>query len=147
MTEAKKLTQSQQLFVDSIIAGVADEAKKGLVVAASKPEMVDNLRKVWRKTAEHKAAQVKLFLSTLGGLLVLQVLSDATAGRTPFSSIHDLRDLWFYLAPVVLVAWRQYHPALTASQVDSAPGVTIVPDQVSDDPQPVDPPVDGDPGT
>lgn len=121
-----KRTRSNQPAVDKTIATSA-----AVVQAASKPELVDQLRATWRKSAEHKAAQVKLLLSSLVGIIVLQMVSDLAAGKTPFSTVHDIRSLWFYLAPFVLVAWRQLHPALTASQVDSAPGATIVPAQVA----------------
>jgi hypothetical protein len=132
-----KRTRSNQPAVDKTIADDLAATSAQVVQAASKPELVDQLRATWRKSAEHKAAQVKLFVSSLAGIVVLQVVSDLAAGKTPFSTVHDTRSLWFYLAPFVLVAWRQLHPALTASQVDSAPGATIVPTQVGvPDPDP-----------
>lgn len=129
-----KRARSNQPAVDTTIADdIAASAPAVKVV--SKPELVANLRSTWRKSAEHKAAQVKRFVSALAAVVLAQVLSDVAAGKTPFTTVHDLRSAWFYLLPVVLVAWRQLHPALTATQVDSAPGATIVPAEVD----PVDP--------
>lgn len=119
-----------QKLIDAAVQEAVAQVKTGLVATGSKPHLIDGLRKQLRQTAEHKQAQVKLFLSTLGGILMLQVLSDVAAGKTPFESVHDVRSLWFYLVPFGLVAWRQIHPAITASQIDSVPGVTIVPSQI-----------------
>lgn len=119
-----------QKLIDEAVQTAVAQAGKGLVVAASKPQMVNDLRKTWRKSAEHKAAQAKRFVSILIGVFVLQVGGDIGAHKNPFAALHNGRDLLYYLAPFAFVAWRQYHPALTASQVDSAPGVTIVPEQV-----------------
>jgi hypothetical protein len=47
----------------------------------------------------------------------------------------DWRVLLAYTAPVAETAWRQVFPALGAKAADSAPGVTIVPDQAQDTPQ------------
>lgn len=137
-TIANGLTELGPVEGASLATSIAGAVSAQVVQVASKPELIDQLRATWRKSAEHKAAQVKLFLSSLVGIVVLQAVSDLAAGKTPFSTVHDTRSLWFYLAPFALVAWRQRHPALTASQVDSAPGVTIVPEQVAapDDPVP-----------
>lgn len=105
------------------------------VAVTSKPDQIEALRATWRKTTEHKIAQVKLFLSAFLGVLGLQVIGDLTAGRS-LSHLKDPHDLWTYLLPLGLVAWRQLHPALTASAVDSAPGATIVPAEVTSDPAP-----------
>lgn len=42
----------------------------------------------------------------------------------------DVKTLLAFIVPFAEVAWRQLHPALTASAADVAPGVTIVPDQL-----------------
>lgn len=105
-------------------------ARAKTVVVVSKPQHIDALRKTWRKSAEHKAAQVKRFFSALGAVLIAQLVGDFASGRDPLTHFTDLRTAWYYLLPFALVAWRQLHPAMTASQVDSAPGATIVPSEV-----------------
>lgn len=122
-----------QKAIDVAVQKALAKHAEGLVAAQSKPHLIGDLRKVWRQTAEHKAHQVKLFLSSLVGLVFLQVLSDVSDGKTPFSDVHDIRSLWFYLAPFLLVAYNQYRPRLGAAEVDSAPGVTIVPSQINPD--------------
>lgn len=110
-----------------------------LVVAASKPQAIGALRATWRKSAEHKAAQLKRFLLVLGGVLIAQIVPEVLAGKDPLVHFTDARTAWFYLLPFAAVAWRQLHPAMTASQADQAPGVTIVPDQVGLPADPVPP--------
>lgn len=102
---------------------------------------VKALRKTWRKSREHYQAQVIRFLSLLGGLLAAQAVNDIQHHHRIFSEITDANSLFTYLVPVGYVAWRQVHPALTAAQVDSAPGATIVPEQVGvvNDGLPVEP--------
>lgn len=119
-----------QKQIDDAVSVAVKTALASTVAVASKPDLIQNLRKTWRGTAEHKAAQVKLFLSTFFGMVVLQAIGDFASGKD-LSHLADRRALLTYLAPVALVAWRQIHPALTASQADSAQGVTIVPTQVA----------------
>lgn len=96
----------------------------------SKPQAIAALRVVWRQSAEHKIAQVERFVSAMVGVFLLQVGGDIAAHKNPFAALHTGRDLIYYLLPFVWVTWRQLHPAMTASQLDSAPGATIVPQQV-----------------
>lgn len=131
-----KLTASQQQFVDAIIAGVEQEAKKGLVAAASKPELVIQLRKTWRKSAEHLAEQLARFMRLFLLGAPVPIVDVIVKGTGHF----DWETLLVALVPVGETAWRQVFPALGAAKVDQAPGVTIVPSQV--DPQAVDIPVD-----
>ncbi len=128
MTTPKKPSAAVQAQIDAAVQEALKSATAGLVQAASKPQEIENLRKTWRASAEHKAAQVKLFLSTLFGLVALQAVGDFSTGKD-LTHLLDTRALLTYLAPIALVAWRQIHPALTSSQADSAPGMTIVPEQ------------------
>lgn len=139
-----KLTKSQQAAVDKTIAEGIAEARAQLVQAAAKPELVDNLRATWRKSAEHKAAQVKRFVAALVGVVVVQIIADVSAGKNPLDHFTDAKTAWYYLLPFALVAWRQVHPSMTASQVDSAPGATIVPTQVAAPGDATDPAPEGD---
>lgn len=127
------LTKAQQAEVDKAVQA----ALKTAVTAASKPHLVDDLRKTWRKSAEHKAAQIKRLIIGMGSVLAIQIGGDILAHKDPFAALHTGRDLLYFLGPIAFVAWRQQHPAMTASQVDSAPGATIVPAQL--DSPPVDP--------
>lgn len=128
----RKPSAAVQAQIDAAVQAALTNATAGLVATGGKPHEIDNLRKVWRASAEHKAAQIKRFLSAMGAVLGLQLVSDFSTGKNPLEHFTDLRTAWFYLLPFALVAWRQLHPALTASQADSAPGVTIVPDQTAD---------------
>lgn len=130
------LTKAQQAAVDKTIAAALAEAKA--VQSASKPDLVNNLRATWRKSAEHKTAQIKRFAGALVAVVAAQLVADVSTGKNPLAHFTDTRTAWYFLLPFALVAWRQVHPALTASQVDAAPGVTIVPEQVgaSDDAAP-----------
>ena len=109
-------------------------APTSAVVASSKPALINELRSTWRASREHKVAQVKRFVSALVGVVALNVVSDISANKDPLAHVTDTRTAWYYLLPLAWVAWRQLHPALTASQVDSAPGATIVPAQVGASP-------------
>lgn len=106
------------------------------IATGSKPDQIDALRKVWRQSGEHKAAQIKRFFSALGAVLFAQVAGDIGAGKDPLSHFTDARTAWYYLVPFAYIAWRQLHPSMTASQADSAQGVTIVPEQVGVVPEP-----------
>lgn len=121
---------ADQKLIDQAVAAALAQAQKGLVAAQSKPDLVAHLRKTWRGSAEHKAAQVKRFVYSLAGVVGLQLVSDAASGTDPLTHFTDAKTAWYYLLPFALVAWKQVHPSLSASEVDSAPGVTIVPDQV-----------------
>lgn len=93
------------------------------------------LRKVWRSSAEHYRAQVVRFVLILGGLLVAQAVTDISQNQPLNHGITDTRSLLSYLVPVLYVAWRQVHPSLTASQVDSAPGTVTTATIPEDEPQ------------
>src|SRR4051794_21315439 len=101
-----------------------------LTITGSKPELQTQLRDTWRKSAEHKAAQIKRFISALVAVLTLQLVGDVTAHKNPLEHFTDATTAWYYLIPLAYVAWRQIHPSMTASEIDSAPGATIVPEQV-----------------
>lgn len=95
------------------------------VQVASKPDLVLNLRATWRKSGEHLAEQVKRFVR-LTALAAFPAVGDLIAGGK-----FDYRTLYAFIVPFAEVAWRQVFPAMTADSVDSAPGVTIVPDEVA----------------
>lgn len=81
------------------------------------------LRKTWRGTREHYSEQVKRFLRIFAGTLVPQLLA--------LDFHHVTRSaLLALIAPAAEVTWRQLYPALGAAGVDTAPGATIVPEQV-----------------
>jgi hypothetical protein len=124
------VSKKTQALIDQAVNEAVAATKVGLVAAESKPDQIEALRKTWRATAEHKRAQVVRFFSTMAGVLAIQVGGDLMAHKDPFAALHTGRDLLYFLGPVAYVAWRQMHPALTAAQVDAAPGVTIVPSQV-----------------
>lgn len=93
---------------------------------------VTALRSTWRTTAEQRAAQLwrilRLFLLALAG----QVIAQLTANGFDLDKIShlDQKAVVALLIGAGEAAWRQLHPALTASAVDTAPGATIVPEQV-----------------
>src|SRR5689334_4295560 len=80
------------------------------------------LRSTWRTTAEQKAAQayrvLRLFVIALAG----QVIAQLTANGFDL----DQKAVVALLVAAGEAAWRQLHPALTASAVDTAPGAAIV---------------------
>jgi hypothetical protein len=90
------------------------------------------LRSTWRTTAEQKATQawrvLRLFLLALAG----QVIAQLTANGFDLEKIThlDQKAVVALLVAAGEAAWRQLHPALTASAVDTAPGATIVPTQI-----------------
>jgi hypothetical protein len=138
MATVPKLTKAQQDFVDGILAGVEQEAKAGLVVAASKPDLIKSLRATWRKSSEHVAEQLWRFVRLLSVASVIPIIDVIVRGSGHF----DWVTLLMAIVPVFETTWRQVFPALGAAKVDSAPGVTIVPDQVQADqvaPDPVAP--------
>lgn len=102
-----------------------------VVVVASKPEHVADLRRQWRKSAEHKAAQIKRFVYAMGAVVASNVMGDVMAHKDPLAHFTDTRTAWYYLIPFAYIAWKQVHPSMSASEADSAPGVTIVPDEVA----------------
>lgn len=114
-----------------------------MTIAQSKPEAIGALRSTWRKSGEHAAEQVKRFLR-------LFILSSIPALVSVLSSgsHFDRKTLLAILVPIGEAAYRQVFPALGAAAADSAPGVTIVPDQVgldADVPAEPDPDVVQDP--
>lgn len=109
------------------------------VLVASKPEHVDALRRTWRKTREHYQAQATRFFGIFFGLLGAQIMGNIITGKPALPHFTSWHELQLYLVPLAVVAWRQFHPQLGAKQADSAPGVTIVPNQVA----PADAEVDG----
>lgn len=100
------------------------------IITGSKPNAIDALRATWRKTQEHYQAQALRFFGILGGLLGGKVTSEILDGKAPFHNLITAHDWLMYLLPVVVVAYRQWKPALGAKALDSAPGATIVPEQV-----------------
>ncbi|MCW2545374.1 MAG: hypothetical protein JWM40_2926 [Frankiales bacterium] len=106
------------------------------VAVTPKPDAVPALRSTWRSTAEQKASQgwriLRLFLVALTG----QVLAQLTANGFDLDKIShlDQKAVVALLVAAAEAAWRQLHPALTASAVDTAPGATIVPAEVAADP-------------
>lgn len=101
-----------------------------VVVAVSKPHAIGALRSRWRRTAEHWRAQAFRFFGILGGIIGSKMLGDVLAGHSPFQHLVTFHDWELYLLPFVVIAYRQWRPSLGAAAVDSAPGVTIVPEQV-----------------
>lgn len=101
-----------------------------LTIAQSKPHLIDSLRKTWRSTRQHYQAQAVRFFGILFGLVATKVFADIMAGKDPLDGLDTLADWKAYMLPLVVVAWRQFRPQLGAKQVDTADGVTIVPDQV-----------------
>lgn len=89
---------------------------------------VSALRSTWRSTAEQYKAQafrfLRLFVLTLGPQLAQQYLS---TGHLPHLNRAFITAV---VVPALEVVWRQLHPALTASQVDTAPGAAIIPTEV-----------------
>ncbi len=94
-------------------------------VTGSKPEAVKALAKTWRKTAEQLAEQAWRFLRLMLFASVVPILDLIVEG-----SEFDPRTLFVTLVPVFEGIYRQFQPALSARKVDSAPGATIVPEQV-----------------
>lgn len=136
-----KPTAAQQALIDQAVQAALAEAQKGLVTAVSKPDMINNLRSTWRSSAEHGAEQVKRFLRLTVVAAIPAVVSAIVAATTAHTTF-DWKTLLALIVPFAETAYRQVFPALGAAAVDSAPGVTIVPDQVaSTDPAPADPTV------
>lgn len=100
------------------------------VVTGSKPEHIKALRATWRRSAEHKAAQIKRFVYAMAAVVSANVVGDIETHKNPLAHFTDLRTAWYYLIPFAYIAWKQVHPSMSASEADSAPGVTIVPEQV-----------------
>jgi len=93
---------------------------------------VSALRSTWRVTAEQRATQAWRFLRLALIALAGQVLAQLTANGFDLDKIShlDQKAVVALLVGAAEAAWRQLHPALTASAVDTAPGATIVPEQV-----------------
>jgi hypothetical protein len=94
-------------------------------MTGSKPNLVGALTKTWRTSAEHLSAQVWRFVRLTALSAVPSVFSLVVGGK------FDWRTLLAFIAPFAEVAYRQVVPALTAQAADSAPGVTIVPEQLA----------------
>lgn len=101
------------------------KTKAKTVVVAPKPEHVPALRALWRTVPEHYKAQAWRFVRIFAGALITAVVA-LGPGHITVAAVVAL------IPGALEVAWRQFRPALTASQVDSAPGATIVPDEVGD---------------
>lgn len=122
-TKAQREAAFNAAVQEAVEKAMAD-AQAGLVAAQQKPELVSHLTSTWRKSAEHMAAQIRrFFILTL--LAAIPSLSDLLSGGR-----FDMKTLFAFITPFAYVALRQVNPELGAAQVDSAPGVTIVPDQV-----------------
>jgi hypothetical protein len=124
MTTPKKPTAAVQALIDAAVADATSQATQGLVVAASKPEHIKALTKTWRKSAEHLAAQIERFI-ILTVLAAIPSLSSLLLGGK-----FDWHTLLAFIGPFAYTAYRQVVPQMSAASVDSAPGATIVPDQV-----------------
>lgn len=98
-----------------------------ITVIESKPHLVPALRSRWRKSAEHLAEQVTRFIR-LTVLSAIPSLSSLLLGGS-----FDKKTLLAFILPFAEVAFRQVFPALGAKRADAAPGVTIVPAQVTDE--------------
>ena len=107
------------------------------VAVRPKPEQVAALRSTWRTTTQHRIAQawrfLRLYVFTFAGQVLVQVVTTALAGGVDVTQL-DRKALVALVIPAAEVVWRQKHPALTAAEADSAPGVTIVPDEVGGPP-------------
>lgn len=95
-----------------------------VTLTESKPLAIPALRATWRSSAEHLAEQLKRFVR-LTVLSALPALSSVI-----FAQHFDAKTLLAFIVPIAEVAFRQVWPALGAAGADSAPGVTIVPEQV-----------------
>lgn len=115
------------------------------VVIASKPLQIPALRSTWRKAAEQKVAQLWRFLRVAVVAFGTQIVGQVIANGDISAITHlDQKALVALVAGALETAWRQFHPAFTASAADSAPGVTIVPAQVETPAGEVPPVVEGD---
>jgi len=123
------VSKNTQALIDKAVAEALADAGKGLVVASSKPNQINNLRATWRTSAEHGAEQVKRFLRLTVVSAVPAIVSAIVAATTAHTSF-DWKTLLALIVPFAETAYRQVFPALGAAAADSAPGVTIVPDQV-----------------
>ena len=103
---------------------------------------VQALRSTWRATAEQRATQAWRFLRLALIALIGQVFAQLAANNFDLDKIShlDQKAIVALLVGAAEAAWRQLHPALTASAVDSAPGATIVPAQVDQPGAPTDVP-------
>lgn len=101
---------------------------------------VDALRATWRKTAEQRAAQLWRFLRLFISALVAQIVAQVVANGGDLNKIShlDQKAVVSLLVAAAEAAWRQFHPALTASQVNTAPGATITVDPLSPAPTTAD---------
>ncbi len=84
---------------------------------------VPAIRSAWRTRAGQLGAQAARFLRLVVAAAVTQVLASLATGGGALDHL-DRKALVALLIPAVEVAWRQYHPAVTASDVPSAPGIT-----------------------
>lgn len=94
------------------------------MTSPAKPTPVQALRATWRKTGEHAAEQGWRFLR----LLVLASIVPVT--DLIFAKTFSATTLLAVVVPIGEGLFRQKYPALGAAAADSAPGVTIVPDQI-----------------
>lgn len=99
----------------------------------SKPHAVADLRRTWRRTTEHFAEQLKRFVR-LTVLAAMPSLVNLLQGGH-----FDRKTLIAFILPFAEVAYREVFPALGAAAADSAPGMTIVPEQTGSAPVPVAP--------
>jgi hypothetical protein len=97
------------------------------------------IRAAWRRWYGQTAAQAARFGRLFGVLAVPVLLHAVVTGSWSLSAGYT--SLLVLLAPTAEVAWRQAHPAVTASQIEAAPGVDAVPTDTSGQPI-TDPAVD-----
>lgn len=127
------VSKATQALIDKAVAEAVSRAVAGTVATSSKPQHVKALRATWRKSEQHLTEQAfrfgRLFLAS-----ALPVVVSLVASGTHY----DRKTLLALLVPVFETAYRQVFPALGAAKADDAPGMTIVPDQVTDDVAPVE---------
>lgn len=104
-----------------------------LALTGTKPGLTNALADTWRQSAEHLAEQVSRFVR-LTVLAAIPSLWNLAAGGK-----FDSKTLLAFILPIAEVTFRQVFPALSAKNADSAPGVTIVPQQVGAAPDKVPP--------
>ena len=103
------------------------------VVSGSKPENIKALRQTWRRSGEHFREQVIRFVRLTIAAAMPSLLSLVMGGK------FDTKTLLAFLIPCIEVAYRQIFPSMGAAAADSAPGMTIVPDQFGMAADPVEP--------
>ncbi len=84
---------------------------------------VPAIRTAWRTRAGQLAQQAARFARLIVAAVVTQVLASLATGGGALDHL-DRKAIVAVLIPAIEVAWRQYHPTVTASDVATAPGIT-----------------------